>query len=171
MEWDDGNENKPTVAVIAQDPKQGQDYEKLVIGTPFGLHHKGSREKLKLTKLYFDMLQDLLDLGYRVYLTDIWKMWVCNPENPYKSKTLPKVDQQNFLELLKPELEAIQSIAIITWGKPASNPIKSLNLETKHLEFPHPSGANGDTWKKLIGSATAEDKRDYWRKVITQELG
>ncbi len=172
MELDDGRTDKPTIVIIGQDSKNNGDYEQLVVGTPYGLHHKGSRERLKRTKLYFEMIQVLLELGYRVYLTDLLKIWVCNPEQRYVGIGLPEADRQRFLNLIKPELAAVQPLAVVTWGKVAGNAVDQLQLDIKHLNFIHPSGAAGGAWKKLIGeSPTDANKLAYWRKKIVQELG
>jgi len=172
LEWDDGREDKPTIAIIGQDSKNDNDYEQLVVGTPYGLHHKGSREELRRTKLYFDMVQALLELGYRVYLTDLFKVWVCSPERRYVGTKLPDVDQQRFLQLIKPELAVIQPVATITWGKVAGYAVEQLQLGVKHLNFIHPSGAASGAWKKLLGhSPTDSNKLLYWRTTIAQEFG
>ena len=171
LELDDGQTDKPTIAIIGQDSKNDSDQEQLVVGTPYGLHHKGSREELKRTKLYFEMVQALLELGYRVYLTDLWKIWVCNPERRYVGIKLPKADQQRFLQLIKPELAVVQPIAAITWGKVAGKAVDQLQLGIKHLNFVHPSSAASGTWKKLIGqSPTDLNKLVYWRTTIAQVL-
>lgn len=172
MELDDGRNDKPTIAIIGQDSKNNEDHEQLVIGTPYGLHHKGSREDLRRTRLYFEMIQVLLESGYRVYLTDLLKVWVCNPKQRYVGIELPVVDRQRFLKLIKPELAIMQPAAIVTWGKKAGNAVDHLQLGIKHLNSIHPSGAASGAWKKLIGhSPTDANKLAYWRTVITQELG
>jgi uracil-DNA glycosylase len=172
MELNDGGNDKPTVAIISQDPKNNSDHEQVVVGTPYGLHHKGSRKELRRTKLYFQMVQVLLKLGYRVYLTDLLKIWVCNPERRYVGIKLPGADQQRFLQLIKPELDIVQPVAVITWGKVAGNAVNQLQLSIKHLEFIHPSGAAGGAWLKLLGhSPSNSNKLAYWRTAITQELG
>lgn len=172
MEFDDGRTDKPTIAIIGQDSKNDRDYEKLVVGTPYGLHHKGSREDLKRTKLYFEMVQVLLELGYRVYLTDLLKIWVCNPERPYFGIQLPNADRQRFLKLIKPELAVVKPVAVVTWGKVAGNGVAQLQLSIKHLNFIHPGGAAGGAWKKLLGHPpTNLNKLSYWRTAIAQELG
>ncbi|MCU0525343.1 MAG: uracil-DNA glycosylase family protein [Elainella sp. Prado103] len=171
MELDDGKIGKPTIAIIGQDSKNDSDQEQLVIGTPYGLHHKGSRENLNRTKLYFEMIQALLELGYRVYLTDLLKIWVCNPERRYVGIKLPSVDRQRFLKLVKPELAVVQPVAVITWGKVAGNAVDQLQLGIKHLNYIHPSGAASGAWKKLIGhSPTNSNKLAYWRAAIAQAL-
>lgn len=107
MEFDDGQFDKPTIAIIGQDSKNDRSYEHLVIGTPYGLHHRGSREGLSRTKLYFEMIQVLLQLGYRVYLTDIYKIWVCDPERKYNGIRLTYSDRQRFRQLLPSELKNV----------------------------------------------------------------
>jgi hypothetical protein len=172
MELDDEQDGKPTIAIIGQDSKNDADHEQLVVGTPYGLHHRGSREELRRTKLYFEMVQTLLELGYRVYLTDLLKIWVCNPERRYVGTKLPDADRQRFLQLIKPELAVVQPVAVITWGKVAGNAVDQLQLGIKHLNFIHPSGAASGAWKKLIGcSPTDSNKLTYWRTTIAQELG
>jgi len=37
--------------------------------------------------------------------------------------------------------------------------IKSINLDFKHPEFPHPSGAANGTWRKLIGKPATRENR------------
>jgi hypothetical protein len=172
MELDDGRDDKPTIAIIGQDSKNDGDHKQLVVGTPYGLHHKGSREELKRTKLYFEMIQALLESGYRVYLTDLWKIWVCNPERRYVGIKLPDVDQQRFLQLIKPELAVVQPVAVITWGNVAGDAVEQLQMGIKHLNFIHPGGAANGAWKKLMGqSPTNSNKLTYWRTKVAQELG
>lgn len=171
MEFDDGIKDKPTIAIVGQDSKQDGDYEQLVVGTPYGLHHKDSREKLKRTKLYFDMIRVLLRLGYRVYLTDLLKIWVCDPKQPYTGIKLPDVDRKRFLELIEAELAIVKPSAVVTWGIVAGNAVDQLSLDIKHLNFLHPSGAANGAWKKLINkSPTNSNKLEYWSTKIRQEL-
>ena len=171
-ELNDGRNDKPTIAIIGQDSKNNSDHERLVVGTPYGLHHKGSREKLKSTKLYFEMIQVLLELGYRVYLTDLLKIWVCNPEQRYVGIKLPDLDRQRFLQLIEPELAVVQPVAVVTWGGEAGDAVDQLQLGIKHLKFIHPSGAANGAWRKLLGdSPTNLHKLTYWRTEIAQKLG
>ncbi len=53
IEIDNGQENKSTIAIIGQDSKHDRDHEQLVVGTPYGLHHKNSsRYALHLLNSY-----------------------------------------------------------------------------------------------------------------------
>lgn len=171
FEFDDGINDKPTIVVLGQDSKSDQDSEQISLGTPYGLHHKGSREILGRTKLYFEMIVALLTLGYRVYLTDVYKVWVCDPNRPYYGVKLPRVDQEKFKSTLKVEILAMNPVALVTWGKESANSVKELDLNIQHLIFPHPSGAANGTWKKLMNqSPTHENKLAYWSSEISKVL-
>ena len=171
FELDNVEENKPTIVILGQDPKSDQDSEEIHLGTPYGLHHKGSREILNRTKLYFKMITTLLEAGYRVYLTDIYKIWVCEPNRPYDGINLPKGDQEKFVSVLKEELAMINPIALVTWGKISANSVRAMKLDIQHLSFPHPSGAANGAWRRLINkSPTDENKLEYWNTVISDLL-
>jgi uracil-DNA glycosylase len=171
IELDDGQNYKSTIALIGQDPKNNEDQEQLVVGTPYGLHHQGSREELSRTKLYFEMVHVLLELGYRVYMTDLLKIWVCNPEQRYVGLKLPASDQQRFLSLVKLELDVLHPVSIITWGKKAASAVDQLKSGIKHLKFPHPSGAASGKWQELMQqSPTHCNKLAYFRTQTTQFL-
>lgn len=171
FELDNGIDDKATIVILGQDSKSDQDSEKISLGTPYGLHHRGSREVLKRTKLYFEMVSVLLKLGYRVYLTDIYKVWVSNPNRLYYGIKLPKVDREKFISVLKSELLIINPVAAVTWGRVSANSVADIDLSIRHLSFPHPSGASNGAWKKLMNqSPTYENKLAYWKSVISESL-
>jgi hypothetical protein len=76
LEKNNNISNKKTVVIVGQDPlrKSDQRVEEIGIATPYALHLKNCREDLPNTRLYFDLIKVLLDAGYRVYLTDIFKV-------------------------------------------------------------------------------------------------
>lgn len=171
FELDNGNQNKTTIAIIAQDPKSNKDSQDIPIGTPFGLHHKGSREVFRTTKYYFEMISVLLEMGHRVYLTDVFKIWVCDPKRPYNRVKLPVADKNTFFEALEKELSIIKPALVVTWGKDSSDAVSKVELNVKRLSFPHPSGAAGGAWKQLLEcSPTRANKLAYWQSSITQAL-
>jgi hypothetical protein len=171
FELDDGQNDKPTIAIIGQDSKNNNDYDQLVIGTPYGLHHRGSREELRNTKLYFEMVLCLLKFGFRVYLTDLFKIWICNPKRRYVGIRLPNGDQQKFIQLIKPELTVIKPVAVVTWGKVSSSAVKQLKLDINHVNLPHPSGAANGIWKNLLGKCPTDlNKLMYWEMLIAESL-
>ncbi|NJN74546.1 MAG: hypothetical protein HC799_18000 [Limnothrix sp. RL_2_0] len=169
LELDNGDINKPTVVILGQDPKNDHDFENIIVGTPYALHSKECR--IKHTKRYFEMVFVLLSLGYRVYLTDIFKVWVCDPTRPYSRCKLPRIDQEKFFHILKLEFQAVKPVALITWGNEAANSLSSVNIEVPHLKFLHPGGAANGAWKRLLGkSPTDANKLEYWKTRIFESL-
>ncbi|MFN6484948.1 MULTISPECIES: uracil-DNA glycosylase [unclassified Nostoc] len=168
LEKNNNISNKKTVVILGQDPLRtsNERVEQIRIATPYALHSKSCREKLRNTRLYFDLIKVLLDAGYRVYLTDIFKVWV-SEANCDRGIPLSKKDRSRFIQVLKTELEIFEPLAVITWGQEASSAIRSIKLEVKHREFPHPSGAANGAWRKLIGkSPTRENRINYWQQEV-----
>jgi len=172
LERNDGCPHKKTVAILGQDPLRKSDkrMEEIGIATPYAMHLKICREKLPNTRLYFDLIKVLLDEGYRVYLTDIFKVWVSQADTD-QAIPLSSKDYQRFVEVLRTELVIFKPLAVITWGQVASRTLKSLKLDLNHLEFPHPSGANNGRWRELIGQpATRENRINFWKQKINAIL-
>ncbi|MEH2354804.1 uracil-DNA glycosylase [Nostoc sp.] len=172
LEKNNNISNKKTIAILGQDPLRKSDkrVEEIGIATPYALHLKNCREKLRNTRLYFDLIKVLLDAGYRVYLTDIFKVWV-SEANCDRGIPLNKKDRTRFIQVLKTELEIFEPVAVITWGKKASSAIRSIELEVKPLEFPHPSGAANGAWQKLMGKSPTREKRiNYWQEKVFAHL-
>ncbi|MDZ7954997.1 hypothetical protein [Nostoc sp. DedQUE09] len=158
--------------IVGQDPlkKSEKRVEEIGIATPYALHLKNCREDLRNTRLYFDLLKVLLDAGCRVYLTDIFKVWVseasCDCGIP-----LNKKDCTRFIQVLKAELEIFEPLAIVSWGNKASDAIKNIKLEVKPLEFPHPSPVTNGASSKLIGKpATRENRINFWQEKVLAHL-
>lgn len=167
FERDDNISSKKTVIIFGQDPlrKSNKRVEEIGIATPYALHLKDCREKLRNTRLYFDLIKVLLDAGYRVYLTDIFKVWVSEASCD-RGILLSKQDQARFIQILKAELEIFEPVGIVAWGKVASKAIKSINLDFEHLDFPHPSGANR-IWNTLISKPVTREKRiNFWQEKV-----
>jgi hypothetical protein len=165
--------NKKNVVILGQDPlrRSNQRVEEIEVGTPYGLHLKNCRELLPNTRLYFDLIKVLLTEGYRVYLTDVFKIWVSQSDSDHQGIGFSQIDRDRFIKLLSAELEIFNPLAVITWGRVAGNTVKALNLKTEHFEFLHPSGAANGAWQKLIGQPTTrENKIDFWRQTILKYL-
>lgn len=171
LEIDDERRSKPTVFLIGQDPKSDLDTERVRIGTPYALHLKNCREKLTQTKLYFDMIYVLLESGYRVYLTDIFKIWICNPDRPYYGINLPEVDIPRFESVLRSEIQIMKPVALITWGKKAESSVVKIKTNVPHHKFLHPGGAANGAWNKLLGHSPSNvNKFKYWQPEILKHL-
>ncbi len=161
---------KKTIVILGQDPlrKSNTRIEEIEIGTPYSLHVKSCRKK-GVGSRYFDFVKVLLDKGYRIYLTDIFKIWVSNSEpSKYQGIRLSKLDENRFIQILKTEVEIFEPLGIITWGKKASDTINRLNLSIKHLKFPHPSPSANGEWRKLLGkSPTQNNKLEFWSQKVS----
>jgi hypothetical protein len=172
LERNDDNSNKKTIIIVGQDPLRESDkrVEEIGIATPYALHLKSCREEHHSTRLYFDLIKVLLDEEYRVYLTDIFKIWVSQPDKD-KGIKLSKQDRDRFIQVLKAELRIFEPLAIITWGGEASSKVRKMGLETKHLAFTHPSGAACGAWRKILNKpATRENKIDFWKQKVFSEF-
>lgn len=158
--------NKPTIVILAQDPLRSQQSEKIELGTPFGFHAKGCREHYRATKLYFKMVDVLLRKGYRVYLTDIFKIWIRQAGEQNRGIKLGS-NADRFLNLLEAELKICNPVALITWGKQSAKAIQNLPLKVNSFNFPHPSGGNR-CWPTILNgqSATHANKVKYWQSRI-----
>ncbi|MEB3192435.1 MAG: uracil-DNA glycosylase family protein [Snowella sp.] len=166
LEYDNGHNDKPTIVLAGQDPLNRGNYKKLIVGTPYGFHHKDSREKH--TRFYLEMIKVLLELGYRVYLTDVFKIWI----HGLNVKKWPDIDKERFLGLLKSELDLIQPSTVITFGKTAEEVFVASRSRVKHIPFPHPSRSNQKKWKETLNgeSATEERKLAFVRAEIIRHL-
>lgn len=152
-----------TVMLIAQDSYGTNASKELWIGTPYALHIKQCRENLR-TRRYFQLIDVLLKRGYQTYLTDFYKIYV-------RGAKLPKKERQKFASILKQEIEIVEPIAIITWGRQATQAVTRLNLDRPHYSYLHPSGSARGAWAKLIGDrATDENIYHYWQQNVSQQL-
>jgi hypothetical protein len=170
FELNNEEDEKTTIAIIAQDPlrKVEKFVEDIETGTPFGLEKLDARNKL-WTNIYMQMIDVLLELNVRVYLSDLLKLWVASSANG--NLILPGVDQKRFKDLIPQELNNVKAQIIITFGKTASDTVKSLNLKERHIDFPHPSRSNNGGFTRRTGmKATNENKVNYFRQQIVPEI-
>ncbi|MHC5748171.1 MAG: uracil-DNA glycosylase family protein [Nostoc sp.] len=169
LEQNDNLLGKRTVVILGQDPRRQskERVEKITIGTPYALHLNYCREKHRSTRLYFDLIRVLLNEGYRVYLTDVFKIWVSESNNGNHNIPLIEQDQKRFIKILKAELEIFEPLAVITWGQVATTTVNSIGLSGNHFEFPHPSSANHKTWSNLMGKpATRANRINFWQEKV-----
>lgn len=153
-----------TVMIIAQDPLNSNPAEDVWIGTPYGLHIKKMREE-KRTKLYMQLIEILLQHGYQTYLTDFYKIYV-------KDAGFQRAERPLFTDILKQEIEIINPVALITWGRDASNAVVAkLKPVLPHHSYPHPSGNARSAWKRRMGQvATNKNILNYWQHDVLQQL-
>ncbi|MBD2492102.1 uracil-DNA glycosylase family protein [Aulosira sp. FACHB-615] len=173
LELNNNIQDKKTIVILGQDPRRQSDkrVEEIEIATPYALHLKYCREKHRSTRLYFDLIKVLLEQGYRVYLTDVFKIWISQSDNGIYHTPLIKQEQERFIKILKLELEIFEPHAVITWGQVASDAVNSITSSFNHFKFPHPSPANNHTWSKMMGKpATRANRIDFWQEKVMSFL-
>ena len=134
------------------------------------MHLRNCREKKSNTRVYFEWIKVLLDEGYRVYLTDVVKIWI-SKANSDKGTSLNKHDETRFIEVLRTELENLNPIAVITWGDKAKKGLEEVNLDINHFNITHPSGAANGIWSQRTGRpATQRNRLEDWQQQVLEYL-
>lgn len=152
------------VMIVAQDAlSRVPGPDKIRLGTPYALHLKKCREELHNTRRYFQMIDVLLNHGYQVYLTDLYKIYV-------GGNSLTRKDRKRFRSILKQEVERLEPQALITWGRKATVTVEKLEIDQPHYDYPHPAAPWA--WAKRIGcQATHKNVLKYWQENLSQQLG
>jgi len=181
----DGNDEtgKKTVAIVAQDPlrnptkdamlKPFSPFQQPIVGTPFAFHYnlKNIEKCYSQTVVYREIICGLLNKGYNVYITDIWKSW---DKNKTTRKGRWSINNPHFICLIN-ELNTINPYYVILMGNEAQAKFKSKrfknNLCNHNIELicvPHPSQAANGTWGKMLCNCkcNAKTKANYILKRI-----
>jgi hypothetical protein len=171
VELSTGTNDQERIVIIGIDPlRKRKDFpkevsnEKLIIGTPYALHSSFYRNDEHRTKIYCKVIQNLVERNFKVYLTDIFKVWMSNStDEKYKYSLHQEFALSN--EVLKQELETISPIKIILFGRfveDYTRPlIKSLGFIDRIISLPHPSGANRN-WNKLPKEERSFQGKKEW---------
>jgi len=171
--------NGKTIVIVGQDPLRKTKNPNLDIGTPYEVHRHYGRIKAR-HRLYFQHIKLLLDEGYRVYLTDVAKVWVGEMHGVVlRPRTLHSNDHRDFLRVLKAEIGNISPFCVLTWGAKAKDAIKDLALDDSrcpHYSSPHPAARSSD-WEDILQAqcghetrATNEAKLRYWQDMLQRNL-
>ncbi len=127
--WIDWNTNKPKLMIIGRDPQRNAKTQKgLIIGSPYNLASNGGR---KANKNYWKFIEPLTE-NHRLYITDIYKLFIVNTAEKVKVLRGLKEHYAIFTD----ELNFICPDKIITIGKDAADAVKKFisvneNLSTK----------------------------------------
>ena len=109
-------EFKGTIAILGQDALRDRkdpllngfnSMNDIAVGLPYAIAFNWN---YKQVAVYHKLIKGILDAGYNVYLTDIWKSWDmgCVAQNKYKSIT----SHPNIVEIPVPHLSPA---ANVTW--------------------------------------------------------
>lgn len=169
-----------TIAIVGEAPSRPRLfkddlYEEIVsslsVGLPFGQHDAG----WSVAPRVYDMLISwYLDAGFDVYLTNLSK-WIYGYKLNRDGAPIYEKDNQTIIDTLEEEFMTVKkttgNLNHIIWLGDAQwkrfiygESVR--NLHTDYTIFPHPSGANGAAWKKLLKEkeCTKENKVEYMVK-------
>jgi hypothetical protein len=98
--WIQAANVKQTIVLLGQDPLRDESYfhvpsedPYVVIGTPYSVHSRSLRQWRNKPR-YWAPIKDLLDLGYSIYLTDIFKFW-------FRGQTLKPSGEDTYRMILR----------------------------------------------------------------------
>ena len=133
-----------TIVILGESPLRERSLQGIIVALPFGIGFKNGY--CKRCDRYTQTIQNIIDAGYNVYVTDIIKIWT----EEYIDKSKLKVSDDDKKMLLD-ELDLLKNNnynvdKIVCWGKTSFNAIKNIVQDT--LYVPHPSQMNVNYWKK-----------------------
>lgn len=134
-----GKKSEGVVMIVGESPLRNKALDGLIIRTPFAIGTKP--ECYRQCNRYKKIIQNIIDEGYSVYITDIIKIWDIN-----KSKKLTVSDFDK--KILKKEHEHTNALKIICWGKKSFDCISKFIDSKKIVEILHPSAMATRWWKK-----------------------
>jgi len=168
-------ENKGTVVILGQDalrdPKDPllngiNTNTDIVVGLPYAIAFD---QDYKQVADYHNLIKAILDGGYDVYLTDIWKSWDKDHISRLGKWSKKNPHQKSLLD----ELNAINADFVILMGNEAKNKYASIKPSTPpvQIHIPHLSPANNGTWAKILGSKpiTFQNKIGHIRKECNKQ--
>ena len=130
------------VILVGESPLRKKKWENLIISTPFAIGFEPNL--VKQCRRYKKIIQNIIDEGYSVYVTDIIKIWDVN-----KAGKLPI--SQFDIDFLGKEIQALNPLGVICWGKKAQRSMEKIlgtNSNLKIVGIPHPSAMNTACWKR-----------------------
>lgn len=165
-----------TIAILGQDALRdpydnylnGINTNKyIVVGLPYAIAFDNN---YKQVSVYHNLIKDILDSGYDVYLTDIWKSWDKNND----SRLGNWITNNPHKECLGDEFSGdVQIDFIVLMGGIAQKKFKSVIHSESIIEVPVPHlspMANGK-WGELVGKPVTEDKKIKYVKDELKKKG
>lgn len=155
-------DSNKTVFIVAQDPLRTfkNPQEGVIFSTPFGVHDIRCINDKKLM-VNWKVTEWLLKEGYRVYITDVLKLWMKKEKE--RKERITRDLFENFQRSLLKEIEVFRPELILTYGTQASLLVQQAiqNSRIKNIAFIHPAGTANGKWIKILANCTAENKINY----------
>jgi len=169
--------HKGTIFFVAEDPLRPPPTEveknelnrknDIVLSMPFGVHIEQARKNR--LKVYWQVFERLLNDGYSIYATDIYKIWMKQIGSRSKEK-IPNDLIEAFKNSLQEEVNWLTPSLIVCYGNRAFDAANHLSLKTENILFPHPSGSANGKWKRDMGKADDQFKKDYIYSKIKETI-
>lgn len=154
--------SRPIVMIIAQDPlRNTRDFpgdpieSRLIVGTPYAFH--SGYYTTRRTKLYADIVQCVLGLGFDVYLTDVHKIGYTTEKNARWNSFGTLNDATKILAAEMQEQSPRYAILFGNTAKIAFDAaIKNMGTSPPPphpVVLPHPSNAANAVWAEVLRRA------------------
>lgn len=162
------NFNDKYVMILGEDPLRSDNFQeqnengKIIISSPFGTHSEIRRRRYN--SLMWKISKRILEVGYGLYFTDINKLWIgkhdkesrSNKKTRTKKLNLPEGIQNQFKVTLLKEIELINPVMSLAFGKVAEGVLSNLTKEKEicFKSFPH-TAARAKDWIKYTSDKPA----------------
>ena len=178
--WFNMNDGNPRIVLVTQDPLRSAEWygDKVsdnylctdaVVSSPFGLQDANHRERGNGGKRMWLLVNELIEQGYGVYLTDCRKYFVYSHKESDKYTSDEKTAR--YKDVLNKEIDIINPRKIVALGSDARSYCNSIGIKTyPEQPLPHFSGAAGKQIKAYFdyeGSRTiAELAKMYADEIL-----
>ena len=152
---------KGSIAILGQDALRDlkdpllEDFntkDDIAIGLPYAIAYD---HNYKQVSVYHNLVKDILDAGYDVYLTDIWKSW----DKDHNSRMGKWSKNNPHNRCSDDEFESVNIDYVVLMGNVAQNKFKTITTPNSVVEIPvpHLSPAANGTWKDILKGKPVEE--------------
>lgn len=145
---------KGTIAILGQDALRDPNdpllegfntKKEIVVGLPYAIAFD---QNYKQVSVYHHLIKDILDAGYDVYLTDIWKSW----DYDHNSRMGKWSNNNPHKQCLGDEFKSVNVDYVVLMGNVAQKKFKTSPNSSSVVEIPvpHLSPAANGTWKDIL---------------------
>lgn len=174
--WFNIRDNKH-ILIVAQDPLKsskwyGECYD-AVVSSPFGQHDSEHRQKGNGGKMMKLLIENLVNNGFGIYLTDANKYFVHDHET---TDAFSANHLKIYMDILQKELQLVEPALVVSLGRRAERVCRNMELPNL-LALPHLSGTARGAIVKVFpeleeSGATAEniakEYADEINRIINQ---
>lgn len=175
--WFNIHDNNKRIVIIGQDPLRsgkwyGECYD-AVVSSPFGQHDSEHRQKGNGGKMMKLLIENLVNNGFGVYLTDANKYFVYDHET---TDVFSANHLKIYMDILQKELQLVEPALVVSLGRRAERVCRKMELPNL-LALPHLSGTARGAIVKMFpkleeSGATAEniakEYADEINRIINQ---